>query len=64
MNWIIGIIFAVAAGLIGLALYWMFSPKYNTTEDYRALLPLFSGAAFFVLALIVWGATALYRHFA
>ena len=64
MNIIIAVLFAIAFALIGLALYWVFSPKYNTTEDYRALMPLAAGAAMFVLALGVWGATALYRHFA
>jgi len=61
MNIFIAILFAIAIALIGLGLYWIFSPKYNTTEDYRALMPLAAGAVFFVLALAVFCLTLLWR---
>jgi len=61
MNYFITILFIIAAALIGLGLYWMFSPKYNTTEDYRALMPLAVGAVFFVLALAMFDLTLLWQ---
>jgi apolipoprotein N-acyltransferase len=61
MNYLIAILFIIAVTLIGLGLYWMFSPKYNTTGDYRALMPLAAGALFFLLALAVFGLTLLWR---
>lgn len=64
MTYFISILFAIGAGLLGIGLYLMFSPKYNTTEDYGALLPMGLAALIFVLALIVWGGRALFNHFA